>query len=95
MPLPALEPPRTDELFLHELREGLHTMAQPLTLLQTQLEAALMLGDYTDPAATEALLAALLEQAGRACSNFHALQLLAGTAYREKHQAASTSGKDA
>ena len=96
MPLPVLEDPRSGEQFLHELREQLHTMAQPLTFLQTRLEAALLLQEHNDPASLAALLFTLSGAVERACENFHCLQLLASSALREhKNKAHCASGKNA
>ena len=93
MPLPVLEDVRADERFLRELCEQLHTLAQPLTLLQTRLEVALMTRESMNPEIVKTLLSALSEEVERACGNFRSLQLLAGSALR-KHtgEADSTTG---
>ena len=74
MPLPALSGSPSAEAFFRELRDVLHTLAQPLTLLQTRLAIASMLHDEPHPDA--ALLAALSEDVERACRNFLDLQTL-------------------
>ena len=96
MPLLAPEDITLAEHFLQELREQLHTMAQPLTLLQTRLEAALMLREYSDPAAALTLLSALSGDLERACENFHSLQLLASrTLGKHRLKADSAGGNNA
>ena len=76
-PVPSASQPLDspqDAGFVESLRQGLHTLAQPLTLLQTRLEAALL----SDEQAAEQLLALLAGDVERACQSFHAMQHLVG-----------------
>lgn len=67
-------PAMTDEACWRELRSGLHALAQPLTLLQIRLEAAMLCGG---DAAEPHLLSSLNEDVRRACAQFSSLQDLA------------------
>ena len=91
MPSPALSDDGS-EMFFHELRESLHTLAQPLTLLQTRLTIASMQQD--EPHTNAALLAALSEDVERACRSFLDLQMLvAGGKPVMEHTAAPAEQK--
>ena len=66
-----------DDGFLENLRDGLHRLAQPLTLLQTRLEAALLFDENGNAAGQ--FLALLAADVERACQNFHAMQRMVGS----------------
>ena len=65
-------PAKGEEDFLREVRNGLHALAQPLTLLQVRLEAAMLCGG--DAAGGQPFLSTLEGDVKRACEQFAALQ---------------------
>ena len=74
---PAPSRPQEEEQFLREVRNGLHALAQPLTLLQIRLEAALLCG--SDAFSGEPLLSTLGGDVQRACEHFAEVQELIRT----------------
>ncbi len=65
-------PARGEDEFLREVRDRLHALAQPLTLLQVRLEAAMLCGG--DAAGGQPFLSVLEGDVKRACEQFGALQ---------------------
>ncbi len=77
-----------DKLFLRELREEMHTLAQPLMLLQARLEVDALTG--ASGAGRDTLIASLSADAERACLSFRAMQQLVARFDRNTHAPAQS-----
>ena len=89
---PARSCLRGEEQFLHEVRNSLHALAQPLTLLQVRLEAALLCGADASPG--EPLLSTLGGDVQRACEHFGAMQELIRSRDSMRLESARFCGQD-